>query len=172
MPVNPCHCPVVGCLGNFMARKGSVLIWFFMFLLFETNAANNLPVPQFEQYKVNRIYKGKPAVPILRTPQDREYRTRIREGAKQGPNFAGHYTVIILGCGTECSSFVIVDAAAGRVFSRAQKEYTCGPTFKLESRLLETDVCTGAIGKNCTRAFWEWTGTELKFLTRTPIECP
>ena len=135
------------------------------------NPATNLTVPQFEQYEVNRTYKGKPAVPVLRTAEDREYRTRIREGAKAGPNFAGHYTVIIVGCGTECASFVIVDAASGRVFSRAQKEYTCEPTFKVNSRLLTTDVCTGAIQKGCNRAFWEWTGTELKFLTRTPIDC-
>jgi hypothetical protein len=127
--------------------------------------------PQFDQYKVNKIYKGKPAVPVLRTPEDREYRTRIREGAKAGPNFAGHYTVVDIGCGTECASFIIVDAASGRVFSGAQKEYTCAPTFKVDSRLLTTDVCTGAIQKGCNRAFWEWTGTELKFLTRIPTDC-
>ena len=135
------------------------------------NEATSLAVPQFEQYKVNKIYRGKPAVTVLRTPEDREYRTRIREGAKAGPNFAGHYTVIIIGCGTECASFVIVDAASGRVFSRAQKEYTCAPTFKVNSQLLTTDVCTGAIQKGCNRAFWEWTGTELKFLARIPIDC-
>ena len=133
--------------------------------------ATNLAVPEFEQYKVTKIYRGKSAVPVLRTPEDREYRTRIREGAKAGPNFAGHYTVIIIGCGTECASFVIVDAATGRVFSRAQREYTCSPIFKVNSRLLTTDVCTGAIQKDCNRAFWEWTGTELKFLTRIPIDC-
>ena len=137
----------------------------------QMSPATNLAVPQFEHYKVNKIYKGKPAVPVLRTPDDREYRTRIREGAKAGPNFAGHYTLIIIGCGTECASFVIVDAANGRVFSRAQKEYTCGPDFKVDSRLLTTDVCTGAIQTGCTRAYWQWTGTELKFLTRLPIDC-
>jgi hypothetical protein len=132
---------------------------------------SKLVVPQFEQYKVRKIYRGKPAVPVLRTPADREYRTRIRKGAKAGPNFAGHYTVIDIGCGTECASFVIVDAASGRVFSGAQKEYTCAPTYKVDSRLLTTDVCTGAIRRGCNRAFWEWTGAELKFLTRIPIDC-
>ena len=133
-------------------------------------AGKNLAIPQFERYKVTRIYKGKPAVPILRTPKDREFRTRIRDGAKEGPNFAGHYTVIIIGCGTECASFVIVDAATGRVFSRAQREYTCGPIFELDSRLLATDVCS-PIPTKCNRAFWEWTGTELNFLARIVIDC-
>jgi hypothetical protein len=140
-------------------------------VLLQANTANNSPTPQFEQYKVNRIYKGKPALPILRTPDDHLYRTRIRKGAKERPNFAGHYTGIMLGCGTECASFLIVDAVSGRVFSHAQQEYTCGPTFKVESRLLTTDVCTGAIQTGRNRAFWEWTGTELKFLTRIPIDC-
>jgi hypothetical protein len=99
-------------------------------------AANHSSIPSFEQYRVTRIYRGKPAAPVLRTPEDREYRIRIRKGASEGPNFAGHYTIIILGCGTQCSSFVTVDAATGRVFSHAQKEYTCWPTFKLDSRLL------------------------------------
>jgi hypothetical protein len=137
----------------------------------QANQATSLAVPHFEQYKVTKVYRGKPAVPVLRTPEDREYRTRIREGAKAGPNFAGHYTLIIIGCGTQCASFVVVDAVSGRVFSHAQKEYTCGPDFKVDSQLLTTDVCTGAIQKNCNRAFWRWTGTELKFLTRIPIDC-
>jgi hypothetical protein len=136
-----------------------------------SNPASSLAAPQFDKYTVDKVYKGKPAVPVLRTPEDRQYRTRIRQGAKAGPNFAGHYTVIIIGCGTECASFVIVDAASGRVFSRAQKEYTCSPIFRVNSRLLTTDVCTGAIQKGCNRAFWEWTGTELKFLARIPIDC-
>jgi len=130
------------------------------------------PLPDFQDYKVTHIYRGKPATHVLNTPEDREYRTRIRRGAAEGANFAGHYAVVILGCGTQCSSFLIVDVQNGRVFGRAQKEYTCWPYYNLESRLLVTDVCTGPpTGTGCTRAFWEWTGTELRFLARTPISC-
>ena len=156
-------------------------VWGLLAITFSIHAQNSqqdlakqdsdLAVPQFEQYKVPQIYRGKPAVPVLRTLTDREYRTRIREGARAGPNFAGHYTVVAIGCGTECASFIIVDVANGRVFSGAQKEYTCAPNFKVDSRLLTTDVCSGAIQKGCNRAFWEWTGTELKFLTRIAIDC-
>ena len=74
-----------------------------LFLIFavalQAHATNNSSVPRFEQYKVTSIFRRRPVVPVLRTPEDREYRTRIREGAKKGPNFAGHYTVILLGCG-------------------------------------------------------------------------
>jgi hypothetical protein len=132
----------------------------------------NNPLPAFQDYKVAHIYKGKPATPVLKTPADREYRTRIRRGAAEGANFSGHYAVVILGCGTQCSSFLIVDVQDGRVFARAQKESTCQPYYNLDSRLLVTDVCTGPpTGTGCNRAFWEWTGTELRFLARTPISC-
>lgn len=129
-------------------------------------------LPFFEQYKVAHIFKGRPAKPFLKTPEDREYRTRIRQGAAKGANFAGHYAVVILGCGTQCASFLIVDVQNGRVFAHAQKEYTCWPYFNLDSRLLVTDLCTGPpTNTNCERAFWEWTGTELRFIARSSIAC-
>jgi hypothetical protein len=140
-------------------------------VLLQIAATCDATLPAFQQYRVGTIYKGKAATPILRTSEDRQYRTRIRIGSAKGPNFAGHYTVILLGCGTQCASFLIVDAKTGRVYSRAQKEYTCWPYHKLDSRLLVTDVCSGAIETNCGRAFWEWTGTELNLLARAPITC-
>src|ERR1043166_5084097 len=113
----------------------------------------NKPPPTFQDYNVTHIYKDKPATPVLRTREDREYRTRIRQGAAKGANFAGHYAVVILGCGTQCDSFLIVDVQNGRVFARAQKEYTCAPYYNLDSRLLVTDVCTGQpTGTGCSRA--------------------
>jgi hypothetical protein len=150
-----------------------VQFFFVAWALAQTQPGDqNNPLPTFQDYKVAHIYGGKPATPVLKTPEDREYRTRIRRGAAQGANFAGHYAVVILGCGTQCSSFLIVDVQNGRVFARAQKEYTCQPYYNLDSRLLVTDVCTGPpTGTGCTRAFWEWTGTELRFLARTPISC-
>jgi len=155
-------------------NKGAILIQFFVGTLILAQAQvgdQNKNLPKFQDYKVAKIYESKPATPVLRTRDDREYRTRIREGAAKGANFAGHYAVVILGCGTQCSSFLIVDVQNGRVFARAQKEYACEPYYNVDSRLLVTDVCTGAIGTGCTRAFWEWTGMELRFLARTPISC-
>lgn len=42
-------------------------------------------------------------------------KTRIVEGLKAGPNFAGHYTIIRAGCGTGCTSNLMVDRTTGRV---------------------------------------------------------
>jgi hypothetical protein len=53
--------------------------------------------------------------PILDTKEKVEYRTRIKEIAKDPVNFAGHYAVGSFGCGTECSVWVIIDARNGKV---------------------------------------------------------
>lgn len=72
--------------------------------------------PTFEQYRIEKIFKGKPApVDLKSTPGASQFRTVLREGAKEGPNFAGKYTIIEWGCGTGCSSIAVVDATTGRV---------------------------------------------------------
>jgi hypothetical protein len=71
--------------------------------------------PKFSDYSVQRIYKGKPATPILSKDQ-RTFRTVIREGAKADVEFAGHYTIPRFGCGTSCNGFYVVDSISGRVY--------------------------------------------------------
>ncbi len=43
-------------------------------------------------------------------------RTRITEAMLQGPNFAGHYTVITVGCGTQCTIGFVADNKTGEVY--------------------------------------------------------
>lgn len=43
------------------------------------------------------------------------FRTTITEQAKEGPNFAGHYTVATWGCGTECEGYAIIDTITGKI---------------------------------------------------------
>jgi hypothetical protein len=42
------------------------------------------PLPKFEDYSVNEIFDHTPHPPILTTPQQRRFRTRIREGVEKG----------------------------------------------------------------------------------------
>lgn len=42
-------------------------------------------------------------------------RTRITEAMLQGPDFAGHYTVITVGCGTQCTIGFVADNNTGEV---------------------------------------------------------
>lgn len=73
--------------------------------------------PRFEAYPAGSIYAGPLAAPDVRShPRSRLFRTRIRYGARQGVNFAGHYTVAEWGCGAGCAQLAIIDARSGAVF--------------------------------------------------------
>lgn len=84
-----------------------------------TIRASDIPsnAPTFDQYSVSAPYKGPVAAPDVKShPLSRLFRTMIRDGAKRGPNFAGHYTLVFWGCGTSCAALAIVDAKTGKVF--------------------------------------------------------
>jgi hypothetical protein len=75
------------------------------------------PVPRFEDHPATESFSGTPAPVDLRSqPWAREYRTALRTGAAEGPNFAGAYTLVLWGCGTQCQSWAVVDARTGRVY--------------------------------------------------------
>jgi hypothetical protein len=52
----------------------------------------------------------------LQTPEERLFRTNLRNAAKQLPNFAGHYSFVFWGCGTNCMGGAVVDHQTGKVF--------------------------------------------------------
>lgn len=60
-----------------------------------------------------------PVMPVFdgRDAWARSFRTRIRDGLAAGPNFAGHYTIIMFGCGASCRGYFLADAKNGQVFS-------------------------------------------------------
>ncbi|MFL6336616.1 MAG: hypothetical protein ACJ754_25215 [Pyrinomonadaceae bacterium] len=75
-------------------------------------------LPRSEDYPVSKSerYKGKTAPVVLGNRRARLYRTVLREGAKNGPNFAGHYTIVTWGAGLATFSMAVVDARTGRVY--------------------------------------------------------
>ena len=76
--------------------------------------------PQFKHYPVSERYHGPQAVPKLVQGTPAWYfRTRIREAARQMPNFAGHYVLATWGCGAECLSSAIIDVKTGEVYTDA-----------------------------------------------------
>ena len=102
------------------------------------------PYPGFGSYPASASFTGTPTPVVLRTRRDQMFRSRLREGAKEGPNFAGRYTAVHWGCGTGCAQMAVVDAKTGRVY-RPPLEYVdipaadgeeYGPGYRLDSRLL------------------------------------
>jgi hypothetical protein len=123
---------------------------------------NDRPTPSFEKYPATQIFSGKPAQPILR--DWREFRTRIREGAKTGPNFAGHLTIVRWGCGTACVVTVFVDAVTGMIFqlpfgSMTTHDFVIDEEVieaKRDSRLLVVRGCPGEKLKKCGTYYFLW----------------
>jgi hypothetical protein len=71
--------------------------------------------PSFEDYSVREVYRGPAARLVLDAPDERAYRTRIREAVQEGMNFAGHYVMATWGCGVVCTMGAVVDLRTGAV---------------------------------------------------------
>jgi hypothetical protein len=121
-------------------------------------------IPKFADFPVDSIYHGPVAdVDLKSNAEARRFRTVLRQGAKAGPNFAGHMTVVKWGCGTSCIVLVVVDARTGTVYSSPQ---SAGQTidYQLNSRLVVIDriaSCADTSWFPDFAFFLEWTGKGL-----------
>lgn len=70
----------------------------------------------FAKYPVKVTFHGQPAAPVLTDPEAHLFRTKIRQGAAEGPVFADHYGIAVWGCGAGCLSFAILDSISGKVY--------------------------------------------------------
>lgn len=78
--------------------------------------AGDSAAPDFATYAVPVAAPAKTADPVLVTQQDREFRTMIRRAAHNGKvNFAGHYILSAIGCGSSCLLAFTLDADNGQV---------------------------------------------------------
>src|SRR2546423_8261349 len=101
-------------------KKIFVTQLFIGLLLVGSLARAQQTVPRFESYAVP-VYKGKSAPLNLKSAKGANtFRTRLREGAKEGVNFAGHYTLVEWGCGAGCLDVGIIDVKTGTVYFPAE----------------------------------------------------
>src|SRR5688500_6319558 len=143
----------------------------------ESLAQKSAAEPHFERYPA-RVYRGRTAPVNLRSAKGAgTFRTRLREGAKEGVNFAGHFTLVGWGCGTGCLSVAIIDAKTGAVnFPRELNAFGVwyfeddgeALTFRPNSRLL---VLSGFPNSETESAepkaglyYYEWTGRRLRLV--------
>jgi hypothetical protein len=144
-----------------------------------TAFAQDKPLPKFEDFKVGEVFKGKPAQPILTTPYQRRFQTRIRNAAASGPNFGGHYAIAEWGCGTGCAGTAMIDIKTGQTFDlpftmiefpfvdfAKDPQITDALAFRIDSRLLIAQGCPNSL--DCAQHYLEWTGTEFKLLRKVP----
>lgn len=84
-------------------------------LCLDSAAAQRKRVPRFSDYPVKDVYRGKSAAPVLETQEQRDGGAYYRAVAEEGANFAGHYAVVILGCGSTCSMADYLDTRTGKI---------------------------------------------------------
>ena len=150
--------------------------------LITINDLKGKDIPRYEAFSTPVVSNLKPAQVDLKShPRATRYRTRIREGAAEGPNFAGHFTIVGWGCGTSCVQWAVVDARTGAVYfppdeiasistvhvniAEGEPEpHFYGLRFRKDSALL---IILGAPNEDESREgilFYRWTGKTFKFL--------
>ncbi len=146
----------------------------FADLNLEARVRDNLPV--FKNFPVSEIFKGTPApVDFLSHPSALDFYTRISEGAKKEPNFAGHYTIIEWGCGTGCQAGVIFDAETGKIYNLQPSEF--GRDYRVSSSLLiiNPDVeelfkeYPNAVPKGISIFYYKWENNNFKMIKEKKI---
>lgn len=73
--------------------------------------------PNFAEFPPTASWNGRNAKPKLVSPDLKAFKTRISNGAKEQPNFAGHYRLVTWGCGSSCLMGAAVDLNSGTVTS-------------------------------------------------------
>lgn len=127
--------------------------------------------PRFEDYPVRTIYRGKNA-PVMLDKDARTFKTRLREAAKQRPNFAGHYIVTAWGCGTGCAVGAIIDAKSGRVYwfpFPVEHDYEADEdfnpvAFRLSSKLIIFSGFRGDVDEGPGMRFYKFENGQFKLL--------
>jgi hypothetical protein len=170
--------------------KIRIVLLTVLLLAFSSIGFAQSTTPSFTQYaaKAEKIQNIK--VNLKSHKDASRFRTNLRNAAKEGVNFAGHYIFTTWGCGTNCSVSAIIDARNGRVFFPDQLEGagfgfcelpddTEPIVFKGNSRLL---ILSGFKGGDlekkdgrCGIYYLEWTGTNFKqvqFVEKKRTEMP
>lgn len=77
--------------------------------------AQAAPTPTFAAYGVTEKLITRPPKVQIKTDEDKMFVTRLKEGAKQKPNFAGHFVLTSWGCGASCLTTAAINAKTGEV---------------------------------------------------------
>ena len=157
--------------------KIKLLLLTALLLAFSLSAFAQSTTPTFRQYAAKVEKAGNVKVNLKSHKNANSYRTNLRNAAKEGVNFAGHYILTTWGCGTNCSQSAIIDARNGKVFFPRELEGagfgfcdlpddTEPSVYQANSRLL---ILSGFKGGDlslkdgrCGIYYLEWTGANFK----------
>ncbi|HEV1284808.1 MAG TPA: hypothetical protein VNU44_05835 [Bryobacteraceae bacterium] len=136
-------------------------------------------VPRFEDFKVSTPLPQRERAAFVARPElepDAEFNRSLQDAAKEGPDFAGQYTVVRWGCGSNCAVLAVVNARTGKIyrfpFIAAGGVYIPPDhviSYRLNSSLL---IITGTIDdEHCGKYYYNWNGARLSLLKTLPFPC-
>ena len=143
--------------------------------------------PRFAQFPVPTKLKGERNwISLGRCDQasGKAFDRLVRKEARgPGPIFAGHYSIVVCSCGTECGGVSIVDLRSGKIYdfdfisqvcSSELAKYDNDLYFRVDSSLLIL-IGSPANLKNgsgryrgCAIRYYRWTGSRLALLRERP----
>jgi len=129
--------------------------------------------PNASDFPIQGRFTGKTVLPDFKR-RDREFnsfRTRIREGMREGPNFAGHYTLIQIGCGAGCSFAIVADNQTGRPASfprGGEDNMYLNLDYSRDSRLVAVQWLSYDVNK-CFIEFFDFDRNTWKPISKTEI---
>jgi hypothetical protein len=135
-------------------------------------ASNVVGNPRPSDFPVEIIFHGKTRLPDFKRRDQKfnMYRTRIRDGMRAGPTFAGHYSLIQIGCGTDCSLVIFADNKTGKLSDfplGADANLDLQLKFQLDSRLVTTQWF--AEDAKCYVEFFNFDGRAWKSIKKIDV---
>ena len=129
--------------------------------------------PAADQYKVDQVYSGKTKMPQFkgRDKAYSDFRSRIRDGLKAGPNFAGEYSVVQFGCGSGCSMALVASNRTGQVFDfprGSESNAYMTLQYSRDSRLIVAQWASYNDG-SCHIDFFEWKGNKAELISTRKV---
>lgn len=106
-----------------------------------TSTGNAVAAYKFADFPPAAVLDGAANYPDFngRDNAFRDYRTRLRDGASAGVNFAGHYSFVTIGCGTSCRFAFVIDLRTGEVFDfpyGGEEQYQMDLLYFQDSRMV------------------------------------
>jgi hypothetical protein len=96
-------------------------ITFAIALIGTAEVSAGSPLPNLDNYAVpaEEIFTGAPAPVNLNSYIGAaRFKTKLVQAAQNGPNYAGHYTIVTIGCGTQCQDNWLIDAKTGKILDK------------------------------------------------------
>jgi hypothetical protein len=109
---------------------------------------------------VSRTQEKKGNAPRTCAPLAEGFRAMTRP-----PNFAGHFTVAVWGCGSNCVSYAVIDAITGAVYEKGlpnpNEGYPCGLLYQRDSNLFVVEQ-SATIQSKCEPSLYVWRGSRFE----------